>query len=130
MIAARPALLSLRFGLAAGFSASAFCFLNAIQRSRVASPIRFLAAALKLPFGQIAVQVSSKTDRLEQNKPSVTGFSDGMFNQCKSAEAVERYVGDACSQHIRGPGDGREHIVFRANVPANESGSGRSLQRA
>ena len=45
-MAALPALLSFRFGFSAGFAASAFCFLYAIHRRRVASPIRRLAAAL------------------------------------------------------------------------------------
>jgi predicted SnoaL-like aldol condensation-catalyzing enzyme len=35
-----------------------------------------------------------KTDKLEQNKQTVTAFYDLMFNQCKPVEAIEKYVGD------------------------------------
>src|SRR5580693_5834489 len=39
------------------------------------------------------------TLKLEQNKQTVTAFYDLLFNQCQSAETVEKYVGDVYIQH-------------------------------
>lgn len=51
------------------------------------------------------------SDRLEQNKASVVAFYDLMFNQCKPAEAVQRYVGDHYIQHNPAVGDGKEPFI-------------------
>ncbi len=39
------------------------------------------------------------TDPIERNKQNATGFYDLMFNQCKPAEAVSKFVGDVYIQH-------------------------------
>jgi len=48
---------------------------------------------------------------VEQNKKSAMGFYEMMFNQCKPAEAVGRYVGDVYIQHNPDVGDGKEAFI-------------------
>ncbi len=38
-------------------------------------------------------------DRLERNKKTVTDFYDLMFNQCRPAEAIQKYARDVYIQH-------------------------------
>lgn len=51
------------------------------------------------------------TDQLEQNKKNAMGFYDLMFNQCKPAEAIEKYVGDVYIQHNPTVADGKEAFI-------------------
>lgn len=50
-------------------------------------------------------------DQLEQNKRNATAFYDLMFNQCKPAEAIEKYVGDVYIQHNPGVADGKQAFI-------------------
>ena len=51
------------------------------------------------------------TDQLEQNKKNVVAFYDLMFNQCKPAEAVLKYVGAVYIQHNPAVGDGKDAFI-------------------
>ena len=48
---------------------------------------------------------------LEQNKSNVMAFYDLMFNQCKPAEAIQRFAGDRYVQHNPAVADGKEAFI-------------------
>lgn len=48
---------------------------------------------------------------LERNKRNVLAFYDLMFNQCKPAEAIERYTGGAYTQHNPHVADGKQAFI-------------------
>ena len=48
---------------------------------------------------------------LEQNKEKVVAFYDLMFNQCKPAEAIEKYAGSEYTQHNPAVADGKQAFI-------------------
>jgi predicted SnoaL-like aldol condensation-catalyzing enzyme len=48
---------------------------------------------------------------LEANKNTVLAFYDLMFNQCRPAEAIQQYVGDAYIQHNPMVPDGKQGFI-------------------
>lgn len=50
-------------------------------------------------------------ERLARNKETVIAFYDLMFNQCKPAEAVEKYTGGEYIQHNPTVADGKEAFI-------------------
>ena len=50
-------------------------------------------------------------EQLEINKKNVMAFYHLMFNQCKPAEAIEKYAGEVYIQHNPHVGDGKEAFI-------------------
>ena len=48
---------------------------------------------------------------LERNRQNAIAFYDLMFNQCKPAEAVTRYVGASYTQHNPHVADGKQPFI-------------------
>src|SRR3954451_10983439 len=48
---------------------------------------------------------------LRANKTTVSAFYDLMFNQCRPADAIEKYAGDVYIQHNPAVGDGKEAFI-------------------
>ena len=50
-------------------------------------------------------------DLPERNRQNALAFYDLMFNQCKPAEAIQRYVGDEYIQHNPHVADGKQAFI-------------------
>ncbi len=59
-------------------------------------------------------------DPLERNKRNATAFYDLAFNQCKPAEAMEKYAGDRYIQHNPHVADGKEAFIAYFDQMARE----------
>ena len=59
-------------------------------------------------------------NKLEQNKVNVMAFYDLAFNQCKPAEAMERYTGNDYIQHNPAVGNGKEAFIEYFSRMADE----------
>lgn len=51
------------------------------------------------------------SEQQEKNKTQAMEFYDLMFNQCKPAEAIEKYTGDVYIQHNPAVADGKEAFI-------------------
>jgi predicted SnoaL-like aldol condensation-catalyzing enzyme len=50
-------------------------------------------------------------ERLERNRRNVMAFYDLMFNQCRPAEAMQRYAGATYTQHNPHVADGKQAFI-------------------
>lgn len=50
-------------------------------------------------------------ETLERNRQNAMSFYDLMFNQCKPAEAIQRYAGDTYTQHNPHVADGKQAFI-------------------
>jgi predicted SnoaL-like aldol condensation-catalyzing enzyme len=64
--------------------------------------------------------MNSKQEQLDINKANVMAFYDLMFNGCKPAEAISKYVGDVYIQHNAEVADGKEAFIAYFNQMAKD----------
>lgn len=70
-------------------------------------------------------------DRLEKNKRTAIEFYDLMFNQCKPAEAIEKYAGDDYIQHNPMVADGKQPFIdYFVRMAAEHPGKRVHVKRA
>jgi len=51
------------------------------------------------------------SDVLERNKQNAMAFYELMFNECKPAEAIQRYAGESYTQHNPHVADGKQAFI-------------------
>ncbi|MEO5842400.1 MAG: nuclear transport factor 2 family protein [Acidimicrobiales bacterium] len=51
------------------------------------------------------------SERTARNKGTAQAFYDLMFNECRPADAIERYAGAEYRQHNPGVGDGKQPFI-------------------
>jgi uncharacterized protein YceH (UPF0502 family)/predicted SnoaL-like aldol condensation-catalyzing enzyme len=73
------------------------------------TPLSTADAATPAPAGLAAG--GQVVDMLERNRANVLAFYDLMFNECRPAEAIERYAGAEYTQHNPHVGDGKAAFV-------------------
>jgi predicted SnoaL-like aldol condensation-catalyzing enzyme len=66
------------------------------------------------------VEALAMNDRLERNKRAVMDFYDLAFNQCRPADAIEKYAGDKYIQHNPHVADGKEAFIVYFDKMAKE----------
>jgi predicted SnoaL-like aldol condensation-catalyzing enzyme len=62
-------------------------------------------------LGRAQAEGAAVSTPQERNKRTAQAFYDLMFNQCRPAEAVEKYVGAVYIQHNPGVADGKEAFI-------------------
>jgi predicted SnoaL-like aldol condensation-catalyzing enzyme len=68
---------------------------------------------------------------LERNKASAQAFYELMFNQCKPAEAIERYAGASYTQHNPQVADGKQAFInYFEKMARNHPGKRVQVKRA
>ena len=60
------------------------------------------------------------SSQLDQNKRNVTAFYDLAFNQCRPAEAIEKYTGETYIQHNPAVADGKQAFIDYFTTLAKE----------
>jgi predicted SnoaL-like aldol condensation-catalyzing enzyme/3-hydroxyisobutyrate dehydrogenase-like beta-hydroxyacid dehydrogenase len=68
------------------------------------------AEVLAVLRGDLSSSTATGTDT-EQNKRNVRAFYDLMFNECRPAEAIEKYAGKTYTQHNPVVGDGKGAFI-------------------